>query len=328
MSVAKPIGPRGVAGAPGQPVIGGAARKSSLVRGLVILTRPSHAIKSILLVPVVLIGPRDWTLITLGRVGYACVIFLLAAACGYVGNDIADRYRDLHHPVKHRRPIASGQVPVAAGYLWYAVLAAMVGAAIGVVQDAAQYWPVLVYLALNVAYSRGLKHVPLLDVYVVASGFVLRVVQGYLAARDQLPGWLLVAVFAASLALLVGKRRRELLESGTAHRPALRGYSVELADQFIQVTFMLGVVASLIYLGTEAPLGNYAQAAMLVSVPFALFGLFRYLKILLIEGQGSDPVRELLSDRVLVGTSVAWAVVFGITLVCARLRMLGHPGLP
>jgi 4-hydroxybenzoate polyprenyltransferase len=299
-----------------------------LVRGLVIIVRPRHAIKTILLVPVVLIDPRDWTLTTLGRVGYACVIFLLTAACVYVGNDIADRHRDLHHPVKRQRPIASGQVPVAAGYLWCAVLAAMVGAAIGVVQDTAQYWPVLVYLALNVAYSRGLKHVPLLDVYVVASGFVLRVVQGYLAAGDQLPSWLLVAVFAASLALLVGKRRRELLESGTAHRPALRGYSVELADLFIQITFVLGVVAGLIYLGTEAPLGNYAQTAMLVSVPFVLFVVFRYLKILLVDGRGSDPVRELLSDHVLVATSVAWAAVFGAMLLFAHLSILAHRGMP
>jgi 4-hydroxybenzoate polyprenyltransferase len=185
-----------------------------------------------------------------------------------------------------------------------------------------------VYLALNVAYSRGLKHVPLLDVYVVASGFVLRVVQGYLAAGDQFPGWLLVAVFAASLALLVGKRRRELLESGTAHRPALRGYSVEVADRFIQIAFVLAVVAGLIYLSTEAPLGNYAQTAMLVSVPFVLFVLFRYLKILLVDGRGSDPVRELLSDHALVATSVAWAAVFGATLLFAHHSMLAHPVLP
>ena len=312
----------------GPPVTGAAARKSCLVRGLVILARPSHAIKSILLVPVALIDPRDWTLIAAGRVGYACAVFLLAAACVYVGNDIADRSRDLHHPVKRGRPIASGQVPVAVGCLWCAVLAALAGAAIWAARDPAQYWPVVAYLAVNVAYSAGLKHIPLVDVYVVASGFVLRVVLGYLAAGDPLPGWLLVAVFAASLALLVGKRRTELLESGTAHRPALRGYSVELTGQFIQVTFALGVTASLIYLATEAPLGDYAQVAMLVSVPFALFGLFRYLKMLFTDGQGSDPVRELLGDRVLVGTGVAWATAFGITLFCARLSMLGHPGLP
>jgi decaprenyl-phosphate phosphoribosyltransferase len=244
----------------------------------------------------------------------------------YVGNDIADRRRDLHHPVKRQRPLASGAVPVAVGCLWCAGLAAAVGVAIGT--DLAQYWPVLAYLVLNLAYSSGLKHGPLVDVYVVALGFVLRVVQGYLAAGDQLPGWLLVAVFAVSVALLVGKRRQELLESGPAHRPALRGYSVELADQFIQVTFILGVVASLIYLGTEAPLGHYAQPAMLVSVPFVLLGLFRYLKLLLVDDRGSDPVRELLSDRVLIGTSVAWAAAFGFTLVLAHLSMLGHKGMP
>jgi 4-hydroxybenzoate polyprenyltransferase len=325
MSIAKSAGPRNLAGT---PVTGAPARISSLVRGLVILTRPRHAVKSILLVPVVLVGPRDWTLITAGRVGYACVVFMLAAACVYVGNDIADRHRDLHHPVKRGRPIASGQVPVAVGCLWCAVLAALAGTAACAARDPAQYWPVAAYLALNIAYSRGLKHIPLVDVYVVATGFVLRVVLGYLVAGDPLPGWLLVAVFATSLALLVGKRRSELLESGAAHRPALRGYSVELTGQFIQVTFALGVIASLIYLGTEAPLGDYAQVAMLISVPFALFGQFRYLKMLFIEGQGGDPVRELLGDRVLVGTGVAWATAFGVTLVCASLSMLGHMGLP
>src|SRR5215471_14772731 len=154
MSIAKSAGPRNLAGA---PVTGVPARNSSLVRGLVILSRPRHAVKSILLVPVVLIDPRDWTLTALGRVGYACVVFLLAAACVYVGNDIADRRRDLHHPVKRGRPIASGQVPVAVGCLWCAVLAALAAAAIAAARDPAQYWPAVAYLALNVAYSAGLK---------------------------------------------------------------------------------------------------------------------------------------------------------------------------
>jgi hypothetical protein len=176
---------------------------------------------------------------------------------------------------------------------------------------------VLAYLGLNLAYTRALKHIPLVDVGAVAVGLVLRVVQGYVATGQRISNWLLVAVFAMSLVMLIGKRRDELLRAGPAHRPALAGYSLELTDQLLPITGALAIVAGLMYLSTEAPFGAYGTVAMLLSTPFALFALARYLQMLLVDGCG-DPVRAVLGDRTIIGAAVLWVAALGATFLFAR----------
>ncbi|WP_181871500.1 UbiA prenyltransferase family protein [Sphaerisporangium album] len=281
------------------------------------LIRPSHTAKAILLVPLALLGTFPWNLAEVRGILPATVAFILASAAVYIGNDIADRHRDRHHPVKCHRPVAAGRVGLPAAYLYCAVLLALLGAIVA--RSPASYWPVLVYLALNVAYSRILKHIPLVDVGTVALGFVLRVVQGYEVTGARLPAWLLVTVFSMSLLLLIGKRRRELLEGGAAHRPALHGYSMELTNWLLQIASVLALVSGLMYLRDEGPFGpQFGQTAMMLSTPFALFALFRYLQLQLVGEEGGDPVRILLRDRVMVANSMLWAATLGVTLVIAH----------
>src|SRR4051794_30247229 len=149
---------------------------------LIRLVRPLHSAKALLLVPIALIDVTPWTLAAVGRVAWAALAFILASAAVYVGNDIADRDRDRHHPVKRHRPIAAGRVPVWGGHVYCGALLALLAAVI--VAAAQPYWPPLAYLALNLAYSRHLKHIPLIDLGAVALGFVLRVLQGYLALGE------------------------------------------------------------------------------------------------------------------------------------------------
>lgn len=304
-----------------EPVVPQAGRRPGRLADLLILLRPLHSAKSLLLVPIALVDAAPWTLRQLADVGWAVVVFAVAAACVYVGNDIADRDRDRHHPVKCRRPIASGRLPVRAGRLYWAGLLAVLTVLIGVAPGG-PYWPVLAYLTLNLAYTRFLKRIPLIDVGAVAFGFVLRIVQGYVSVGVQIAEWLLVAVFSLSLLLLIGKRRYELLEAGPAHRPALRGYSVELTNQLLPLTGVLSVVAGLIYLATGTPFGPYQHIAVLLSAPFALFALFRYLQVLLVDGGGGDPVRVLLRDRAMVVGCLLWAGALATTLVLARYPTL------
>jgi decaprenyl-phosphate phosphoribosyltransferase len=282
-----------------------AARQPGRLAELVALSRPLHAMKNLLLVPVALVDAPHWTAGRLGVIGWPVLAFTIAGACVYVGNDIADRDRDRHHPVKRHRPIAAGRISVRAGILYCAALLALLGTLVAVAPGG-PYWPVLAYLALNVAYSRGLKHVPLLDIGAVALGFVLRVVQGYVTLDEPISAWLMVAVFSMCLLLLIGKRRHELITAGLEHRPALRGYSVELTDQLLPLCGMLSVVAGLTYLATDAPLGAYQQLAVLLSTPFALFVLFRYLQVLVVHRDGGDPVRILLRDKAMAVAGVLW----------------------
>ncbi|MEV4107768.1 UbiA prenyltransferase family protein [Nonomuraea sp. NPDC049695] len=295
--------------------------RTHLIADLAGLIRPSHAAKAILLVPVALIGAPSYSLTEVVGIISATVAFMLASAAVYIGNDIVDRHRDRHHPVKRNRPIAAGRVGVVTASACCAVLLAVLAAIVA--RTPASYWPVLVYLALNIAYSRFLKHIPLVDVGTVAAGFVLRVVQGYEVTGGQVPAWLLITVFSMSLLLLLGKRRRELMETGAVHRPALRGYSMELTNWLLQIASVLALVSGLMYLRDEGPFGpQHGQTAMMLSTPFALFALFRYLQIQLVENEGDDPVRILLRDRVMVANSMLWAATLGVTLV-----LVHHPSL-
>lgn len=309
--------------------LAGTAPKRSagrLGRDLIALARPVHWTKSFLVVPIALLDAPQWTLAPIGRILWSVAAFVLAASAVYVGNDIADRHRDRHHPVKRLRPIASGRVPVPVALGYCAALCVLL-ALVLITGPSGQAWPVLGYLALNVAYSRGLKHVPLIEAGAVAGGFVLRALQGYVATGVPPSGWLLVTIFTGCLMLVVGKRRQELLEAGTAHRPSLRGYSVELAGHLLQLTGGVTLISGLLYIRSEAPFGPYGLAATLVSVPFALFAMSRYLQMVLVQGRGGDPVRVLLGDRMTVVATVLWGGALVVAILLARYPGI-LPGLP
>lgn len=285
----------------------GAARR---LRDLIALARPAHWTKTVLVVPVVLVDPATWSRPTLERVAWAIAVFVMASTLVYLINDLVDRRLDRRHPAKRHRPLAAGRVSsplvLAYGLMLVAGFGALVFAA-----PQGRSWPVFAYLALNVLYTAGLKHVPLLDVGTVSAGFVLRAVQGYVAADVRVPAWLLLTISAGSLLLLLGKRRRELLEAGAEHRPALRGYSVELTNQLLLLTGMLCLIAALAYLRTEAPVAPHGHAVMLISAPFALYAISRYLQVVMVREGGGDPVRTLLGDPALVVAVALWVVALG-----------------
>ncbi|WP_306215217.1 UbiA prenyltransferase family protein [Actinoplanes sp. RD1] len=283
-------------------------RTRGLVRALVGLLRPGQWAKTFLVVPLPLLGAASWTAAGAGRVALAVAAFVLASGLVYVVNDISDRHRDREHPVKRHRPIASGRVPVGLAWAYAVVLAAGLGALLAG-WPLGRSWPVLVYLALNLAYTRGLKHVPLVDVFIVSSGFLLRLAAGYVALGDLVSRWLLVAVLSLCLLLSLGKRRNELLTVGAEHRPALAGYTVSFVDQLVLLNAALTFMAYALYLA-EAPESDTTVRVMLLSLPIALFALCRYLQAVLLHRGGGDPIRTLFRDRVLVACFLVWAALF------------------
>jgi len=294
-----------------------ASRAGTLVGALVRLARPEQWPKNVLVVCVPLLDPLSWNGRALANLGGAIAAFTLASTLVYVLNDLVDRRRDAHNPGRWHRPLASGRVTPPAAVLFAAAVAVLL---VGVLtlQAVTTVWPVAGYLLLNVAYSLGLKHVPLLDVFLVATGFVLRLVYGYLATGATIPGWLLTAVFTLCLLLTLGKRRQELHSTGVVHRPALRGYTVPLVDQLMQLSATLAAGCYLLYLRDEAPLGDYASTALILLTPMAVFGLFRYLQLVLVHNAGGSPVRVLVRDPALVTNTVLWAALSGVLLLAAR----------
>lgn len=286
---------------------------------LVRLIRPRQWVKNFLVVPLPFLDPRTWSVASARRVGVAVAMFVLASAIVYIVNDIGDRHRDLLHPVKRHRPVASGRVPVW-GAWWYCASLTAVLVVIMLRVPAVWSWPVPAYLALNLTYSRVLKHLPLFDVLTVAVGFVLRLLQGYLAAGRPVSGWLATCVFTACLLLSLGRRRHELRVGRVEHRPALAGYPAHFVDHLLMLVATVTVMSFLSYVRTEAPIAPYALPATLLLTPVALLILFRYLQIVLVDGGGGDPVRILLRDRLMVGAGVLGAGVFAGTVVAGWAR--------
>ncbi|MFJ8434794.1 UbiA prenyltransferase family protein [Kitasatospora sp. NPDC094019] len=267
------------------------------------LLRPGQWPKNILVVPLPLLG-ADLAWGMTARTAVAVGAFVLASSLVYVVNDLADIERDRRHPVKRHRPLASGRIAPRTAVGLALLLAALlvpplVAAGPGVAA------PVLLYLGVNAAYSWRLKHLPLLDVFVVATGFVLRLLGGYGASGRPLSAWLVLTVLTLCLVLIVGKRRHELGVAGSGHRPALVGYSAHFLDLVLVLCSGLTVVGYLLYLRTES---GYETGALLTA-PLALFALFRYLQIVVVHAEGGNPVHTLLRDRAMLATAALWAAL-------------------
>ncbi|WP_433532940.1 UbiA prenyltransferase family protein [Micromonospora sp. CA-263727] len=293
------------------------ARLPGLLRHLLALARPGHVVKNLLAVPLALVDTPVWTASALWRCVWAVAAFTLASSVIYVVNDIADRHRDRAHPEKRRRPVAAGHVPVPVAW-GYAVVLGTLLVAVTVAGPAMPWWPLVAYLALSTAYSRWLKHLPLLDVCVVSAGFVLRVMQGYTATGAVPSSLLLTAVFSGCLVLILGKRRYELAALGTPHRPALHGYNLLLADHLLGLTTSLAGITFLLYLHLDAPIDAYPPVALAIVVPLGLLAAFRYLQAVLVLRTGGDPIRILLRDRTIVGCAVAVGLILAVAQITAR----------
>jgi len=272
----------------------------SVLPGLIALLRLGQWPKNLLVVPLALLGTA-WNPAAFGRIGLAVAAFTVASSLVYVLNDIADRKRDRLHPVKRHRALASGQVGVPAAVL-LAVLLVVPLIALVTALTPRHAWPVLVYLVLNAAYSWKLKHLPLLDVFCVATGFVLRLLGGYEATGYPVAGWLVLCVLALCLLLILGKRRHEMSHGGARHRPALSGYSTSFLDHVLVLCSVLTVVTYLLFVRTETWLGP----AALLTAPCAMLALFRYLQIVIVQSQGGNPVHILLRDPVMIANSSVW----------------------
>jgi 4-hydroxybenzoate polyprenyltransferase len=294
------------------PVYGGTTAEN-----LFRLARPGQWAKNVLVVCVPLLDPGVWGVTTLGRLAWAVAAFTIASILVYILNDVADRDRDRDHPTNRYRPIAAGHLSAPAVWLFAVALALLLVAVLSR-QPWGWAWPVGVYLLLNAGYSLGVKHIPLLDVFIVAAGFLLRLVQGYVVVPVPASGWLMISVFSFCLLITVGKRRHELTSTGAVHRPALQGYTVPLTDQLMALSAVLAAGSYFLYLRTEAPLGGNGPAAAALMAPLALFGLFRYLQLVLVRGGGGDPVRMLLRDPALVVNAVLWAGLYAACLLAVR----------
>jgi 4-hydroxybenzoate polyprenyltransferase len=245
--------------------------------------------------------------------------FSLATSGVYVLNDVIDVERDRLHPTKRTRPVASGKLPIRAALLVAITLLAVgvagcfaLGPRFGVAAVA--------YVALTMTYSLTLKNVVLLDVMAIAVGFVIRATAGVELLRDrigsaeavELSPWLLVCAFFLALFLAIGKRRHELsLLEGDAsrHRAALGRYTERLLDQLVAVVTSATVLAYSIYTIAPDTVAKFHGRPLFLTIPFVLYGIFRYLYLMYAEEKGGNPSEHLLTDRATLVNVLLWCLV-------------------
>ena len=246
------------------------------------------------------------------HVAAAFVAFCVAASAVYVLNDIRDAQADRLHPTKCKRPIASGAISVKHGWMLALVLAVLALGCAGWV-GAMGFAFVLAYLLMNVAYSAGLKHVVILDVFIISAGFMLRILMGTKAIGIPPSQWLLLTGLMVTLFLGFAKRRAELLlleNLGQANKSAARrvldDYSPVVLDQLIGVTAAGTILCYSLYTISPITMAVHRTHNLFFTVPLVMYGMFRYLFLLHHHSRGGDTARDLFTDRHLLLTAVTW----------------------
>jgi 4-hydroxybenzoate polyprenyltransferase len=276
---------------------------------LLVSLRPEQWTKNLLVLAGVVFGGRLLEASAVAIAAAAFIIFCALSGAVYLFNDIADRDADQNHPLKRERPIASGQLAtttaVAAGVILGAggiAAAFAIGTQFGIIAAT--------YVAAQLLYSAALKHVVILDVLMIAAGFVLRAVAGAVAVDVPIGHWLLVCTTLLALFLALSKRRHELVllaDGATDHRRILEEYSPYLLDQMIGVVTSSTLIAYTVYATSPDTAARLGTAKLGLTIPFVLYGIFRYLYLVHQKRGGGSPAAMLLTDRPLLGCVALWA---------------------
>ncbi len=243
------------------------------------------------------------------------VLLCMAASAVYLINDLADLEQDRQHPTKRLRPLASGALSMAVGRA-AAIILGVGSLGLGFALGPGFGLILLTYLGTNLLYSFYLKHIPIIDVLVLASGFVLRVAAGVvLITVQRFSPWMYVCVTLLALFIGLGKRRAEMVllaDSANSHRRVLDGYTLPYIDHLLTIVSSTTIVAYSLYTFSADNLP--ANHLMMLTIPFVIYGIFRYLYLIHVEGEGGAPEDLLLRDRSLMATAALWAISVVVVL--------------
>jgi len=298
---------------------GAVAARGSVAAQLLRSLRPRQWTKNLFVFAGLIFGDKLTDLHSAGIALAAFGVFCLLSSTVYLINDVRDREADRLHPVKSRRPIASGALPVGVANVAAVVIAAMaLAGALAISRDF--FFIAALYLILLGAYSFSLKHVVILDVLTLASGFVLRAAGGAIAVQVEFSHWLLLLMMLGALFLALSKRRAELVSlaaNAGAHRRALDEYSPYLLDQMISVVTSSALLAYAFYTTDQETVAKFGTDRLLWTIPFPLYGIFRYLYLVHQREGGGDPSEMLVTDGPLLVCGTLW--------VAAIIAMLYFP---
>lgn len=304
-------------------------RVAERLYALLLAMRPRQWTKNLAIFVGIVFAQQLLNPILFGRATIAFGVFCLASSGIYLFNDLLDLENDRQHPKKKLRPLAAGTLPTS----WAKVMVAILWLASACLAVALFFIPVqgkdvfasfgganvlfactlASYLILMILYGLRLKHVVLLDVFIIAAGFALRILAGAVSVPVIISPWLYVVTIMLSLMLAFGKRRNELvLMEGQAsnHRQILKEYSLPLLDQMITIVTATTIMAYSLYT-FQASSGSHP---LMITVPLVLYGIFRYLYLVYVRKEGGSPEEVLLRDRHMLGTVLLCIVVVFVVL--------------
>lgn len=287
-----------------------------MIHRLFKLARPIQWIKNgIVLAPLVFAGEAGH----IGKVQQAllaAIIFCLLSSALYIVNDIIDRDKDKQHPVKRYRPIASGQASVGGALGLSSLLLIAAAAAITFLPPAFAV-ATAVFVVLNIVYTFALKNFVILDVMSIALSFVLRAYAGAMAIEVTASTWMLINTFLLALFLAFGKRRHELVllaSEAASHRQILSKYSPYLLDQLIAIATTSVVVMYMLYSFSSEVSEKLNTDKLYVTIPFVVYGIFRYLYLIHKEEKGGSPTNVMFDDKPILLTVMFWMLSVYIVL--------------
>jgi decaprenyl-phosphate phosphoribosyltransferase len=282
-------------------------RHSSTILAVATLLRPKQWIKNSFVVAPLLFTGRFIDPESIQLVCWATLYFCLASSAVYILNDIVDVERDKQHPTKsQKRPIANGTISTNLALAIMATLYVIVATASLI--NPLLFGVILAYILLNICYTYKLKHEPVLDIFSIATGFVLRVYAGALVLHVPVSSWMFITTLSLALYLAAMKRRQELTIQGEKSREVLQKYSIALIDRYAIISATGALVFYSLFVMESRP-------ELTATIPAVLYGLFRYWYITDMLALGESPTDVLLSDWQLALTVAIWALLCGLALI-------------
>lgn len=268
---------------------------------LVKLLRPKHYVKNVFVLAPLVFSGRFLETDALANGFLAAILFCLGSSACYIVNDIYDIDSDRKHPVKSKkRPLASGDISIQSAFILLFVLYLLLISAAFLLPYACLV--IFAYLILNLSYTTYLKHQPVMDIFSISLGFVLRVYAGAFAISSPVSAWMSTTVLCLALFLAAIKRHQELSTSGTNARPVLQQYSLKLINRYAELSAICSLMFYSMFVLSVRP-------ELKITIPIVLFGLFRYWFIVDIKEAGESPTDALLGDWQLLLTTSVWVVI-------------------
>lgn len=295
------------------------------IKGLLVEMRPQEWAKNLLVFSGVIFSKSltDPHNILLSLLGFP--VFCAASSAIYLFNDLCDIRADREHPVKCLRPLASGSLNINVARAGMAALFAI--AAMGSLALSHAFAVIIaIYIAACLAYSLKLKHVVILDVVIIATGFVLRAISGAVLIDVEVSEWLILCTSMVALLVGFGKRRHELaLLQGAAgnHRSSLNDYSIEFLDSIMAICSGAALITYALYTRADETVARVGSHGMLITIPFVVYGIFRYLFLIHRRGEGGDPVQILFRDRATLLNLTLWILTVAAVIYFPRIWHFG-----